>query len=85
MILNCGSAIKEISEDFSVVSLSGSSGQMQSNVSGIQRNVTVSEKGTCDNCNFKDINLGAAFMVNAKNGCSNLGNNIGFVFNDFVE
>jgi hypothetical protein len=85
VVLNCAGATKSITENFSVLNFSGSGGVIQSSAAGVQRTITATNTGTASNCTFKDINFGSANRVNAKTGGTNNGNNLGIVFNDFVE
>ena len=82
-VLACiNNGIVEIDENFTTHSLSGTGGTLRSNIAGTQRTVTAENTGVASNCTFKDINMGSANKVNAKNGGTNNGNNKGIVFTD---
>ncbi len=76
----------DIAGNFSALSLSGTSGTIQSTVGGTQRVITVTNTGTATNTTFKDISVGSANKVNAKGGTNtNSGNNLGIVFKDILQ
>lgn len=85
IILDCAGATKQIILGATIDSLSGTGGTLNSSVAGTQRTLTVGATGVCSNVTFKDISVGSANKVNAKNNCTNLGNNLGIVFKDIVK
>lgn len=65
-----------------VVDFDGTGGTMQSASDGSQTTLALTNKGACSDVSFKDVWMSAANMINAKDGCANLGNTRGIVFQD---
>lgn len=74
-----------LSGNESAKSLNGATGTINSSVSGTQRILTLTDSSVCSNITFKDISVGSANKVNAKNSCTNSGNNLGIVFKDTIK
>jgi len=85
IILDCAGAEKQIVVGGTTDSLSGTGGTLNSSVAGTQRTLICAGTGVCSNVTFKDISVGSANKVNAKNSCTNQGNCLGIVFKDVVK
>ncbi len=85
-IVKSGVGITEITEDFSTDSLSGTAGTIQSDVGGTQRVITATDTGVVTGMTSKDISMGSANKINAKDASNtNSGNNKGIVFEDILQ
>lgn len=71
-----------IAANFQPRIINGTAGTVISSVSGTRRVLSTTSTGTATGMTFKDISLGYANRLNAKTGCTNLGNNLGIVFKD---
>jgi len=74
----------EQANDHTCHSFVGTAGGWRSNSAGVQKTMTVQNKAPsiCSNFTFRDISAGAKDMINAKDTCTNNGNNLGIIFRD---
>jgi len=72
-------------KNFSIAQITGVGGYLQSKTSGVRAVLAISLPSVCADMTFKDIETTLPNIINAKNLCTNFGNNKGIVFNDLFE